>query len=295
MSSSGKKRRPPAAPGRIAPARPSWSLLGTEPWRAATEWLAHALDRASPPTPGDGHPVIVFPGLASDGRALAPLRDHCARLGYQAMDWGRGLNVGPKGDLDEWLFGLAEELRDRLGPGAPAPTLIGWSLGGLYARELAKIGWPVRQVITVGTPFNGRPEHTHAAWLYRWLHGAPAELDAALHRRLRVAPPVPTTSIYSRSDGIVAWQACRHDRPGPRVQDIEVQGSHLGMGWNSRVMQIVADRLAQPAGRWRRMTDVRETAAGVVPPPRAPRLPLLQRLASCRATLTQAVPVSPPT
>ena len=199
--------------------------------------------------PGDGHPVIIFPGLASDGRALAPLRKHCGRLGYTAMDWGRGFNTGPDGNVDAWLDGLATDVERMLdGHEAPA-TLIGWSLGGIYARELAKLErLPVRQVITIGTPFNGTPSQTHAGWVYRVLSGAPARLDATLRRRLAVAPPVPTTSIYSRSDGVVAWQACCHDETAASVQDVQVQSSHLGMGWNREVLRVVAERLAQPPG-----------------------------------------------
>ncbi len=240
--------------------RPSWLLLGSEPLRAATEYLTHRLQRwqIKPPLQGDGHPVIVFPGLATDGVPVTPLVDHCRALGYTAMDWGRGFNTGPGADLDAWLQGLAEELRCTLRASgdstkAPAPTLIGWSLGGLYARELAKLpGFDVRQVITIGTPFNGSPGQTHAGWLYKRLNGSPADLSHALQQRLKRPPPVPTTSIYSRTDGIVAWQACRHDMQSARVQDIEVKGSHLGMGWNPSVLRLVADRLVQPEREWQR-------------------------------------------
>lgn len=194
------------------------------------------------------------------------------------MDWGRGLNVGPQGHLDTWLRELAEELRQRMGQPARPPSLIGWSLGGLYARELAKTGWPVRQVITIGTPFNGRPEHTHAGWLYRWLNGAPALLDEDVQQRLRTAPPVPTTSIYSRGDGIVAWQACRHDSPGPGVQEFEICASHLGMGWNWHVLQIVGHCLADPAaGAGAALGTARApdaNAAAAAAPVRARRLPV---------------------
>jgi hypothetical protein len=193
--------------------------------------------------------VVIFPGLASDGHAVAPLRAHCQRLGYAAMDWGRGWNTGPDGDVDAWLQALADDLDVLLGDDPVPATLIGWSLGGLYARELAKLARvPVRQVITIGTPFNGTPAQTHAGWMYRLLNGRTARLAPALRRRLATPPPVPTTSIYSRSDGVVAWQACLHDRPAPQVQDVAVHGSHLGMGWNPQVLQVVADRLARPPG-----------------------------------------------
>lgn len=244
-SLSWRAPRPPAP-------RPPLLLLGTEPLRAAAEYFANRVQPHPPGASGDGHPVVIFPGLASDGHAVAPLRAHCQRLGYEAMDWGRGWNTGPNGDIDRWLGLLAADVQRLVGVADAPVTLIGWSLGGLYARELAKLGrLRVRQVITLGTPFNGTPAQTHAAWVYRLLNGEHARPSPALRRRLAAAPPVPTTSIYSRGDGVVAWQSCCHDRPAPRVQDVQVQGSHLGMAWNPKVLRVVADRLAQPAGDWR--------------------------------------------
>jgi len=70
-------------------------------------------------------------------------------------------------------------------------------------------------------------------------------------RRLRTAPPVPTTSIYSRTDGVVAWQACLNPVQGVKVENVEVEGSHCGLGWNPKVLSVIADRLRQPEGRWR--------------------------------------------
>ena len=229
--------------------RPSLALLGAEPLRAAAEYLSSRVLRAPAGQRGDGHPVIIFPGLASHGHAVAPLRAHCERLGYSAMDWGRGWNTGPSGNVDRWLDSLATDVENLLDGHDAPPTLIGWSLGGIYARELAKMSrLKVRQVITIGTPFNGSPAQTHAGWFYRLLSGQSARPSQALRRRLAVAPPVPTTSIYSRSDGVVARQTCCHDRPATQVQDVLVKGSHLGMGWNRQVLRVVADRLAQPPG-----------------------------------------------
>jgi len=251
--------------------RPSWVLLGTEPWRAAGEYVSHRMQRAlnEPAGGGDGHPVIVIPGLASDGNSVAPLVAHCRAMGFVAMDWGRGFNTGPGQDIDSWLQALAAELCENLrgavnADGKPvAPTLIGWSLGGIYAREIAKLpGMRVRQVITIGTPFNGHVEQTHAGWLYKLLNGKSPALQQAEQQRLKRPPPVPTTSIYSRSDGVVAWQACRHDEQGIRVQDVEVEGSHLGMAWNPAVLRVVADRLMQPQRGWRRYRHQTLDASG---------------------------------
>jgi pimeloyl-ACP methyl ester carboxylesterase len=202
---------------------------------------------------GDGHPVVIFPGLGADGRSVATLRDHCRSLGYQAFDWGQGLNTGPQGDLDTWLETLKAQVTDLLSDHEQPATLIGWSLGGLYAREIGKLmASRLRQVITIGTPFNAEADHTNAGWLLRLLSGGSAQLDPALSRRLRIPPPLRTTSIYSRTDGVVAWQTCRHDKRSKLVHDIEVDGSHIGMGWNREVLDAVADRLGQAPGPWRR-------------------------------------------
>ena len=235
-----------------APKRPSLVLLGTEPWRAAFEYASHKFTAAKHGVTGDGHTVVIFPGMATDGRSVAPLRKFCQSLGYQASDWGRGFNMGPQGNMDAWLADLASHTQTLLpSPGSNA-TLIGWSLGGIYAREVAKlIPSQVRQVITIGTPFNADADHTNVGWLFRLLTNSPSTFDAALAKHLRVPPAVPTTSIYSRADGVVAWQSCLHDGSRARVQDIEVSGSHTGMGWNPAVMEIVGDRLAQKLGQWR--------------------------------------------
>ena len=129
--------------------RPSLALLGAEPFRAALEFAWHKLGKTDDAKPGDGHPVLIFPGLGADGNSVATLRNHCRALGYDAFDWGQGFNTGPRGDLD-------------------------------------------------------------------------------------------------------AWQTCRHDKPSKLVHDIEVSGSHIGMGWNRDVLAAVADRLGQQGGPWRR-------------------------------------------
>ncbi len=225
--------------------RPSLGLFGLEAVRASFELIAHQLSWKSQPPPGDGHPVVIFPGLGADASSVLPLRDHCRRLGYDAMDWGLGRNVGPQGDLEHWLDRLALHVAAMVLPRARPATLIGWSLGGIYARELARrIAPQVRQVITVGTPFNADADHTNAGWLLRCVGGRVPEFDATLCDRLRTPPPVPTVSIYSRTDGVVAWQTCRHAPGAAGVEDIEVDGSHLGLVWNPAVLEIVGERLA---------------------------------------------------
>ncbi len=229
---------------------PSLALLGTEAVRAAIEYADWRIRAPVASGNGDGHPVIVFPGLGGAHASVEPLTAFCRGLGYEAFNWGRGLNRGPRGDVDAWLQELAEHVQ-RLGAASGRRmSLIGWSLGGIYAREVAKIlEGRVRRVITIGTPFGGGPRTTHAALAYKLLSGQAAHLDPRTARRLLSPPSVPTTCIYSRSDGVVAWQACVQPDPPPHVENVEVPGSHCGMGWNRHVLAVVADRLSQSAVR----------------------------------------------
>jgi len=239
----------------MAPA-PDWLLLGTEPVRALLEYACMRMANNADLPQGDGHPVVIFPGLAADRHSIGPLKQFCKQLGYSTYDWGRGFNTGPQGDVNQWIDALAQEIDTLVRPHEQATSLIGWSLGGIYAREVAKkLRGRVRQVITIGTPFAGTPEQTNAGWVFRLVNGQTPPVDRALSARLRVAPPVPTTSLYSRGDGIVAWQACIQGGRSDRAENIEVTGSHCGMGWNTEVLSIIADRLAQPLGAWQRHPD----------------------------------------
>lgn len=233
-------KTPAAADVTVPSRRPALSLLASEPLRAtleAVQALGHW--RSKPRQVGRDHTVVLFPGLGTDGLTLWPLRRHLERSGFRAMDWGQGLNIGPRGDVDVWLEQLAEALHARVAP-AHEVSFVGWSLGGFYARELAK-RWHdrVQHVITIGTPFNGSVDDTNVGWLFRLLNGRRPPNEAALRERLAEPPPVPTVSLYSRRDGVVAWQACTHARRWPLARDIEVQASHMGMGWAPEVLSRV--------------------------------------------------------
>jgi pimeloyl-ACP methyl ester carboxylesterase len=237
----------PAKSG-LAPAphrRPALSLLATEPARATLEALqALNLWRKAPAQVGQGRTVVLFPGLGTDSLSLWPLRRHLERAGFRALDWGQGTNTGPKGDVDAWLDKLAEDVHRRIAP-ADQASLVGWSLGGFYARELAKrLPECVPHVITIGTPFSGGPEDTNVGWLFRLLNGRRAEEHRAMRDRFAEPPPVPTISLYSRRDGIVSWEACKHTTSWPLARDIEVQASHMGMGWSPEVLTQVTKLLA---------------------------------------------------
>lgn len=225
--------------------RPALSLLASEPARAAVEALQALTHwRKAPAQVGQGHTVVLFPGLGSDSLSLWPLRRHLERSGFRALDWGQGVNRGPKGDVDAWLDRLAEAVHERIAPSAQA-SLVGWSLGGFYARELAKrLPERVPHVITIGTPFSGGPDDTNVGWLYKLLNGRRAHEHHAMRERLAEPPPVPTISLYSRRDGVVSWQACTHTARWPLARDIEVKASHIGMGWSPEVLTRVTSLLA---------------------------------------------------
>ena len=206
---------------------------------AAFPWL-RTLQR------GDGHPVMVFPGMAANDLTTWPLRGFLQSLGYVTQAWGQGLNVGPRNGVLERCADDIRGLADRTGQPV---SLIGWSLGGIYAREMAKQHPEIaRCVLTLGTPFTGHPRATNAWRIYEWLTGNSVG-DPKLMEQIRRAPPVPTTSIYSRSDGIVSWR-CSLNEPGPLAENIEVHASHVGMGMNPLALYAIADRLAQPIGAW---------------------------------------------
>ncbi|RYF42760.1 MAG: alpha/beta hydrolase [Comamonadaceae bacterium] len=230
---------------------PSLSLLATEPLRAMFDFVASRLAAAAQPI-GDGHPVVVFPGLGGAPFTTSQLRRYLDQAGFQAHDWGRGMNTGPDGNLDTWLLGLVQHVRELHAATGRKVSLVGWSLGGVYAREIAKLcPESVRQVVTLGTPFASLGGANHAGGIYKLLNrDNSVQLTPELQARLRTCPPVPTTSVYSKSDGVVSWRGCLEKKTATS-ESVEVTASHLGMVTHPEVLRIVANRLAQPEGEWR--------------------------------------------
>jgi predicted alpha/beta hydrolase family esterase len=229
---------------------PPLSLLAMEPLRAMLDFCAGKFS-ASAPAVGDGHPVVVFPGLGGAPFTTSHLRQSLRDAGFDARCWGRGVNTGPEGDFDDWMAGLQDDLHRWHEQSGRKVSLVGWSLGGIYARELARRAPDaVRQVITLGTPFAAMRGATHAEAVYKLLNGGKAQLTPELERRLRATPPVPTTSVYSKSDGVVNWRGCL-EKQSRSSESVEVNASHLGMVTHPEVLRVVVDRLAQPEGAWR--------------------------------------------
>jgi pimeloyl-ACP methyl ester carboxylesterase len=239
-------RRPP--PEYLPP--PGLGLLALEfraPWEFGSVLPAWpALQRAPA---GDGHTAIVFPGLSASDASTVPLRRYLGMLGYGVQGWNQGFNFGPRAGVVEAAKRGVQEAAERTGLKV---TLIGWSLGGVYARELAKVVPEcVRCVVTLGTPFASHPKSTNAWRIYELTSGRSADREHEENAELQVAPPVPTTSLYSRSDGIVAWQGSIQKPDHAQVENIEVIASHIGIGLNPSAWWAVADRLAQPEGEWK--------------------------------------------
>lgn len=234
--------------------RPHPLLLASEFPRALGE--LHAFMYAMPHLwalpPGDGHRVLVLPGFTGGDRTTAALRWFLAGRGYRATPWRLGRNLGP---TDHILDGLAS-LMDRHTADGDRISVIGWSLGGIFGRELGRT-YPdaIRSVITLGSPFRLSADdhhHTHASAAYKAV--AALHSERAKHRYTPEDDlpemPVPVTNIFTRSDGVVPWRSCVDSR-GERCENVEVPGSHSGLGHNPLALWVIADRLAQPDGRWR--------------------------------------------
>jgi pimeloyl-ACP methyl ester carboxylesterase len=253
-----RKLRPPKLGLLLAEARSLFELN-------ASVLLAPVLLKAPK---GDGHPVLVLPGFLASDLSTLPLRRFLKHLGYQTNAWGLGRNLGG-------VYRMRSQLRDLLtgihaGSGRKV-SLIGWSLGGVYARDLAlQMPEMVRSVITMGCPFVGDLTATNARQVYELLSGEPLSNVAPDDlKALSGDLVVPTTSIFSKTDGIVNWQTSLV-KPSSTAENIEVRlASHVGLGVNPAVLWAVADRLAQPEGQFRPFDRAGPFAIAYAPPDRS--------------------------
>jgi hypothetical protein len=234
-------------------ARPSLFWLMSEPGRALLE-LGVSIPFKKVffnKSKGDGHPVMILPGFLSSETSTKSLRDFVSSQGYQVFDWGLGRNMGKV----EYMEALLERMINIYKECGRQITLIGWSLGGVFARQLAKEKPNlVRQVITLASPFGGINEPNNITWLYSLLNGGKKvdEVNTAMLEDLPLPPTVPTTSIYSKVDGIIPWRLCMEKEEDDTHQNIEVHSSHIGMGVNPTAWAIIADRLKQKKVNWKR-------------------------------------------
>lgn len=233
--------------------RPSliWSL--TEATRAIFEYstyfpfkLLHNI-----PKNGDKHPVLILPGfLASDSSTLR-LRTFIDELGYSVYGWGEGRNFAS----EEYIHLLLEKVNSIYKRHETPVSIIGWSLGGIYARQLGKaLPDKVRQIITLGSPFKDVKRANNAKWMYDLLvRGSnKVQINQELIDDIPYPAPLPTTAIYSKEDGIVPWKLCMEEVESAIHQNIQVRGSHFGLGFNPAVLLIIADRLKYTPDNWKK-------------------------------------------
>jgi pimeloyl-ACP methyl ester carboxylesterase len=229
---------------------PSRVLLGLETLGVVERGVfAVAGQQFVPRCTNGANPVLVLPGFTASDASTRALRRLLRRKGYSVHGWGLGANVGPHPHVVDGLERRMAELAERYGARV---SIVGWSLGGIYARELARgHADQVRLVITLGSPYRFRAgDRGHTSELYASV--APQhDPFPGRHVAEEQSPPltVPATSIYSRTDGIVRWQACV-EPAGPIRENIEVFGTHSGLGFNVAALYAVADRLNQPLGTW---------------------------------------------
>ena len=227
---------------------PSALLMAME-GRAVLEWASFALTwpwlKQAPR--GDGHPVLVLPGLAAGDSSTKPLRHFLEHLGYAVSPWEQGPNFGPR---DHVIKGLVDRVRGLQKEHGRKVTLVGWSLGGAMASALAlRMPERVRQVVTLGSPLTGHPKGTNVWRVFEIVSGFRHD-DPRLMELVSGEASVPTTSIMSKTDGIVSWRMSLA-RESHIAENIEVSATHLGMGANPAVLWVIADRLAQREGRWK--------------------------------------------
>ncbi len=247
-SGTGNRRIP------IADATPPNRFWTFSEGRALLEFASFYVTRPLLSTlpKGDGHTVMTLPGFMATNSSTVPMRRLLSDLGYDAHGWDSGRNVR----VNEQLIAKLEEQLDRLCQDSGRKvSLIGWSLGGVLARELAKLQpEKVRLVMTLGSPISDDRNHTSAARLFKFFNGdEPEKIRGGQFHGLDVAPPVPTSSVLTKTDGIVHWRGSVQDprkTNGHPSENIVVYASHCGLGVNPSVMIAMADRLAQVEGEW---------------------------------------------
>jgi len=244
----------------IRQTKPSLFWLLTEGGRASIEYgfnIPYSIFNRHKDS-GDGHPVLVLPGFMTTDFSTRPLRRFLSKSGYSPYGWDLGRNYAKERFLDELITKLEKMYLNY----KQDISLIGWSLGGIYARQLAKERPNlIRQIITLGAPFKAVHKPNHAQWMYKILTNGQGlnSVDPELLADIPLPAPVPTTSIYSKQDGIVHWKVCLEDEDALH-QNIEVTGSHIGLGVNNTVLDIIANRLKQSTENWVHYKDENETS-----------------------------------
>ena len=250
MTAATATMRPSIKPRRRGNRPPPNILALAEAPRALGELAAfYALRPAMSLLPrGDGHGVLVLPGFMASDTSTAPMRRLLSDLGYEVVGWELGRNLQINNERIAAMSDCVVKLYRQTGRKI---SIVGWSLGGMLARELAKLHPDmVRQVISLGSPLTSERGVSNATYLFEAINGKVPDIrrDAGLGK-IETPPPVPSTSVYTKTDGVVAWRGSIQPE-GKTRENVEVYASHCGLGVNPLVMVVVADRLAQPEGKW---------------------------------------------
>lgn len=229
-------------------------LMALEVPRLAVEYGAsRAFDLLTPAQDlGRGRPVLVLPGFSAHDGLTGRLRGHLRQRGWRVHGWGLGSNHGLTTPIIDGLPQRFSALAERY---EQPVSVVGWSFGGLLARWLThEHPEQVRQVVCLGSPWRAEGERTRATAMFersRVKHGI-VDNAREIVDLLRRPVPVPTTAVWSRTDGIVPWRGCTVDeRADPPAENVEVVSSHVGLVANPLVLRVVVDRLQQDPADWR--------------------------------------------
>jgi len=256
-SPRGSARSAKAAPLELVGRELPRALLSLLEVRAPLEFalLLATLPTLARAPKGDGHPVLLLPGFAAGDATLEPLRLYLRSRNYEVETWGLGKNVGFNRRYAKVIEQKVRYVHHKSGRKV---SLLGWSLGGVFAFYAAHAAPEcVRTAISLGSPLRIDPDHPppqSVLAMYRALEnpkGTLAHQARSRSKAMRTPPPVPSTCIYSDTDGIVPPQQATLDGDPGNHENIRVPGSHSGLGVNFLVLWIIADRLAQHEGRWK--------------------------------------------
>lgn len=236
--------------------KPYLPLALLEPFRAFGEWAAQPVGNKvlSFAPDGNGQPVLTLPGFLGSDRSTRSIRRYLRKKNYDPFPWLLGRNEGPdtSGEGGALLDARIKQIYKKTGQKV---ALVGWSLGGVMARNAAKrIPHMVSQVITLGSPFDATQNISSIAKLFEFVSGKNPNDEQFQHILDYNRPPppadVPTTAIFTKTDGIVHWSTCI-ESPAPNTDNIEVAlASHSGLGFNAAVLFLLAERLSIPPSEW---------------------------------------------
>ena len=197
---------------------------------------------STPKTKGDGHPVLLIPGFLNNSSIYILLKKYLNRIGYKTYDWGLGWNTGRIEDLKP----LSETLQKIHRETGEEVTVIGFSLGGVYAREVAKLNIEItRAVVVMGSPFRGLFVKNNVDWLFHLVNpkGKKPNTHPDFFKKMEEPVSVPTLAIYSKTDGVVPWQGCMENPEDELHQNLEIKSSHFGFVIHRDSFQAIANFL----------------------------------------------------